>query len=385
MGSPAGAGQAIIPLKINFIIMKRIILITLILLVSYDLISQVIEEPAGRVSGLFFIDYFVNAQRDPDSYSLQNQAIGGEQGVHGLRIKRIYFTYDYRFSSRFSSRFRLESDEANFTTNSSANNANKFGMFVKDANIKWNFAKGHEVIFGIQATPAYEISEMVWGNRYIEKTIMDLRKIVPSRDMAISLKGRIDKKGRFNYWLMYGNNNPGNPEKDKYKRFYALLEVIPLDKFYFTLYTDLQSKQAFENAFNPGENLKNNTLTYALFAGYRNKDVFSGGVEIYKGITQNGYQLVSNYSNLNSWAVSVFGTWIFNDTWNVFARYDFYEPNNHHSSSGDRRNLIIAGFTVKPAEKFLVSPNICIENFESIVGKQYKSSITHRISVSWGF
>lgn len=365
--------------------MKRIILITLAILASYDLISQISEELAGKISGLFFIDYFLNAQRDPDAFNLPNQATGGDQGVHGLRIRRIYFTYDYIFNSRFSSRFRLESDEANFTVNSNASKAGKFGVFVKDAYIKWNFKEGHELIIGIQNSPAYEISEMVWGNRYIEKTIMDLRQIVPSRDMAVSLKGKIDKKGIFNYWVMYGNNNPGKPETDKNKRYSALLEIIPLENLYFTLYTDLQDKPPVENVYNPGENLRNNTFTYAFFAGYRKRDLFSGGVELYKGTTQNGYQLATYYSALNSWAVSVFGTFTFNKKWNVFARYDFFEPNYHNSASGDIRNLIIAGFTVKPSEKFLITPNVCTETFESIGGTHYKSSVTPRINVSWGF
>lgn len=365
--------------------MKRIILMTFVLLGCRNLIAQVSEVPAGRVSGLFYIDYYFNAQRDAESDNLPNQAIGGEQGVHGFQIRRIHFRYDYRFNSKLSSMFRLESDETQFTTNSSASKATKFGMYIYDAYIKWNFVEGHEMIVGIQQTPAYEISEMVWGNRYIEKTFMDLRKIVPSHDMAISLKGKIDTKGKFNYWVMYGNNNPGIPETNKYKRYFALLEAIPLDNFYFTLYTDLQSKQPVENGFNPGKNLRNNTFTHALFAGYRDKDLFSGGVEIYKGTTQNGFQLADSYTNINSLAVSIFGTWIINNKWNVFGRYDFYEPNSHEEARGDIRNLIIAGFTIKPAEKFLISPNIYMETFEAMNGKSVKSSITPRLTASWAF
>ncbi|MCK7527972.1 MAG: hypothetical protein MZV64_65435 [Ignavibacteriales bacterium] len=80
--------------------------------------------------------------------------------------------------------------------------SNKISVFVKDAYLQWkNIFKGSDLIFGIHPTPAYEISEGIWGNRFLEKTIMDLRGIVSSRDLGASLKGKFSEEGIFKYWV----------------------------------------------------------------------------------------------------------------------------------------------------------------------------------------
>jgi hypothetical protein len=372
--------------------MKQLLLMMAIAFTTLPLLAQTEEAPSGKLSGNFFIDYYYNAVRDSLFSDLPNKAVPGEQDVHGLQIRRIYLTYDYRFNSKFSSRFRLESDEANFTA-SSSNKASKFGMFVKDAFVKWKYADGHDVTIGIQGTPAFEVSETVWENRYIEKTIMDLRKIVPSRDMAISFKGKIDNKGLFKYWLMYGNNNAGTPENDKYKRYFAQIEVSPVKNLVLTLYSDLQTRSKFANTFVVGEKLSNNTITSAFFAGYRKKDVLSVGVEAYLSTTQNGYIVkvldendnhVGNiYNNGNGLGLSVFGNYYFSKKYSAFGRFDRFDPNN--DADGDSRNLLIAGFAIKPVEKFTISPNIFVESFEKVGDVDIKSSVTPRITASWAF
>jgi hypothetical protein len=364
--------------------MKQLLLMMAIAFTTLTLLAQTEEAPSGKLSGNFFIDYYYNAVRDSLFSDLPNKAVPGEQDVHGLQIRRIYLTYDYRFNSKFSSRFRLESDEANFTA-SSSNKASKFGMFVKDAFVKWKYADGHDVTIGIQGTPAFEVSETVWENRYIEKTIMDLRKIVPSRDMAISFKGKIDNKGLFKYWLMYGNNNAGTPESDKYKRYFAQIEVSPVKNLVLTLYSDLQSKNKIVNTFVADEKLSNNIFTNALFAGYRKKDVFSVGVEAYYSTTQNGYKLVDSYSDSNGLGLSVFGNYYFSKKYSAFGRFDRFDPNSDGDAIGDSRNLLIAGFAIKPVEKFTISPNIFVESFEKVGDVKIKSSVTPRITASWAF
>lgn len=367
--------------------MKKVFIILASLLLTTSVMAQITEEPSGKLSGVFYVDYYFNAVRDTGFHALPNKALNGVQDVHGLQIRRIYLTYDYRFNSKFSSRFRLESDEANFTTDVKGEKAGKFGVFVKDAWIRWNYTKSHEVIVGIQPTPAFEVSEMVWENRYIEKTILDLRKVVPSRDLAISFKGKIDPQGMFKYWLMYGNNQAGLPESDKYKRYFGQVEANINKNFYFTAYADYQEKKKLTSAFNSNEELSNNKMTYAFFAGYRKKEVFSGGVEVYTGTTQNDYPLFadSSYTNSNGLGISIFATYYIKQNLNVFGRYDVFEPNSHTLATSDKRNLVIAGIAFKPVEKLIISPNVFIEMYENIGNREVKSSITPRLTASWAF
>ncbi len=365
--------------------MKSNFLLIVLLFLGSTLRSQVVEQPAGKISGTFFADYYYNVSRDGNFGSLSNTALGGEEGVNGLQIRRIYLSYDYRFNSNLSTRLRLESDEANFTSNLDGDKANKFSMFVKDAYLDWGFSEGHKLIVGIQPTPAFSASESNWGNRYIEKTIMDLRKIVPSRDLALSLKGKMDANGMFKYWLMYGNNGAGSPEKDKYKRYFAQLEVLPLANFNFTLYGDFQSRASIDNFFVAGETLSNNILTSAFYAGYKMKDKFSAGMEVYFRTVQNGYQLADAYTDSKGFGVSVFGTYHFSQKVNAFGRFDNFEPNSHENATNDKRHLIIGGLAFRPNSQLTVSPNFLVETYEGSGADEVDSSVTARLTASWSF
>jgi hypothetical protein len=365
--------------------MKSSFLLTVLMVLGCNLHSQIVEQPAGKISGVFFVDYYYNALRDDNFGSLSNTALGGEEGVNGLQIRRINISYDYRFNSSLTTRFRLESDEANFTSNLDGDKAGKFGMFVKDAYLNWRYSEGHHFIVGIQPTPAFSASESNWGNRYIEKTIMDLRKAVPSRDLALSLKGKIDANGMFKYWLMLGNNSAGSPEEDKYKRYFMQLEVLPLANFNMTIYGDYQSRNVIDNSFSEGETLSNNILTSAFYAGYNLKDKFSAGMEVYWRTVQNGYQLTDTYTDSKGFGFSVFGTYHFNEKINVFGRFDRFEPNSHESATNDQRHLVIGGLAFRPNSQLTVSPNFLVETYEASGSNDVDSSVTARLTAGWSF
>lgn len=203
--------------------MKKILLIAFLILASSNLLFSQEVVNNGRISGYMFGDYFYNAARDTGISTLSNVVNGGKKDLNGFQLRRVYFTYDYDISESFATRFRLEADQAANTSDG------KIGVFVKDAYLTWkNIFKGSDLTFGIQPPPAFEVSESFWGNRFLEKTIMDVRGIVPSRDIAVSLKGKFDQEGVLKYWAMIGNGSGNRPELDKYKRFYAHIQYTPI-------------------------------------------------------------------------------------------------------------------------------------------------------------
>ncbi|OFY23377.1 MAG: hypothetical protein A2X02_08730 [Bacteroidetes bacterium GWF2_29_10] len=365
--------------------MRKFFNLLVIVFFTVNLSAQTKEEPSGKLSGNFFIDYYYNMQRDSSLNSLPNKVLSGDEELHGLKIRRVYLTYDYKYSSKISSRFRLESDETNFTTNLSGDKANKFGMFIKDAFVKLNYFKSNTLWIGIQATPAFEISESFWGNRYIEKTIMDLRGAVPSRDLAISLRGNIDSKGLFKYWVMYGNSNAGLPESDIYKRLFGHVEISPVKDLSVTLYSDYQFKKSISDAFKANHQLSNNILTSAFFIGYKKKNKMSVGVDTYYRIVDNGYKLSNKYENQEGYGLSAFAMYYIKPQINVFARFDRFEPNLDNNSKGDTRNLYIGGLCYNYNEKLAISPNIFIETFEKTGNIDIENSITPRLTLTWAF
>jgi hypothetical protein len=355
-------------------------------MLTVSLSAQKADEPSGKMSGLIFGDYYFNAARDTGFANIKNAAVTGAKDVHGLQFRRINLTYDYKFSSKFSSRIRLESDEANFTA-SSSDKSSKFGVYIKDAWVKWNFSANHELIVGIQPTNAFEVAEAVWGNRFLEKTILDLRGYVGSRDMAISLKGKLDSTGIFKYWLMYGNNSASKPESDKYKRFYANVEITPVKNLSITAYADYQTKADIKNKYESNAEINNDVLTAAFFVGYKVKNKYSAGVEAIYSSISNGYENKTDsvFVDKSGMGLSVFGSVNLAPKLAAFGRFDYFEPNSDSNVSGDKRNWYIAGLNYKPTEKIILSPNVIWETYEKVGAVDIKSSITPRISFSWTF
>ena len=366
--------------------MKKLFTLVLLALTVSSILAQ--DKAPGKFSGYMFGDFFYNAAMDANAANLANKAIPGTQDLNGIQLRRIYFTYDYEISQTFSTRFRLEADQAANTSNG------KIGVFVKDAYLKWkNIFSGSDLIFGIQPTPAFEVSEAVWGNRFLEKTIMDLRGIVSSRDLAVTLKGKIDAEGIFNYWLMVGDGTGNAPETDKYKRYYAHIQLKPIKNFNITLYADLKSQKQFNNpnsTVNPPATLGNNVLTYSLFAGYEEKNKYSVGAEGFIVSTENGIKKGSakpfSMSNKTGLGFSLFGTYFFNEELAAVARFDSYDPNNDSDFKGDSRSFFVAGLKWILDKNVTISPNVLIETYETVPnGIAIDTSIQPRLTFYYQF
>ncbi len=331
----------------------------------------------GKISGVVYADYFYNVARDSGFNALSNTALSGNKDLNGFKLRRLYFTYDKPLTESFSMRFRLEVDE-------SANASNgKIGTFVKDAYLKWKgIFSGSDMIFGIQPSPAYEVSEDIWGYRSIEKTIMDLRGVVGSRDQGIALQGNVLQDGMVRYKAMYANGSGNNPETNKYKRYYGRVEVVPMKDLVVTVYADLNAKNPIST---PAGSLGNNTMTYAGFVGYKQKDKFTVGLEGYMQSTDNGYVQAGSYSSRSGLGISAFGTLTLDPTMTLLGRVDSYDPNTDGNAKGDSRLFGIAGLDWHPEGSVSIIPNILVETYDSVAGVAVDPSITARVTVTYKF
>ena len=170
----------------------------------------------------------------------------------------------------------------------------KIGVMVKDAWFKWkNIFQGSDFVFGLSPTPAFDVSEAAWGYRSLEKTIMDFNGIVSSRDLGIDLKGKFNEQGTMKYWVKIGNNSGNSPEVNKYKRYYGLLQFIPIKNFQFTVYGDYASNPQIRDLNN--ELKDHGTFTGAVMLNVKEKDKYSVGVEsFYRSQANNYYNASSN-------------------------------------------------------------------------------------------
>jgi hypothetical protein len=362
--------------------MKKILITGLLCLMATSFYAQ--EESGGKFSGLMFGDYFYNILRDSLINDLNNKALDGEKDLNGFQFRRIYFTYDYKISDQFSTRFRLESQ-------TSVNvNGTIFTAFIKDAYLNWkNIFEGSNFIFGIQPPPTYAVSEEFWDYRSLEKTIMDLRGIASSRDFGASLKGRLNSSGSVKYWLMYGNGNTNGSEGDKFKRAYTHIDLQPSKEFRLTLYGDYRFKPEKEYT-QVDQSFNNDALTSALFLGYQNNDNFRVGAESFWQIFYNDliqteadtYKIM----NRNALGLSLFGWLKFTESIVGIGRYDYYDPNFSGDYKGDSRNYFILGLSFRLHEKVTITPNFQLETYEKPVnGPSIDPSLTGRITFYYEF
>ena len=395
--------------------MKKLAILALCLtaFAASDVMAQ------GKFSGLVFGDYFYNLARDTAISKLKPAIVTpGSKDFQGFQIRRIYLTYDYDFSEKFTSRFRVEgntiaSQGGSSSTASRLSGSSLSQLFIKDAWLKWkNIFHGSDLIFGIQPTAAYDISETVWGYRALEKTIMDLRSIIPSRDMGVSLRGKFDDKGMFAYWFMFAGNSGQDDATNKYKRLSLNLQVKPVDKVIVTLFGDLRTLPNVNNPTSttaPPATVANNVFTYALFAAYNDPDALTVGVEGFLQTQQNAQATSTTDKTLKSASqlgFTVFAVYAFDPMWSAILRYDLYNPDTDSNfpfagtvaapgwAASLNRNYIIAGLAFKPEKNVQIIPNVQYESYQTprnVVASSTASvasidaSVTARVTFYWVF
>ncbi|MDX1701189.1 MAG: hypothetical protein R3250_11255, partial [Melioribacteraceae bacterium] len=231
--------------------------------------------------------------------------------------------------------------------------------------------------------PTFSISESYWGYRSLAKTIMDLRKIAPSRDFGIALKGKISNGVK--YWVMAANGEGNKPETNKEKRVYGHLAFEPVKNLAVTLHGDVAFNEDIEDEMD-GSTLSNNKINTAFFVGYKEPDAYSFGVEGFYQIYQNELSTSSGPENQNSIGISVFGSADVSEKIALIGRYDYFDPVNDADFEGDVRNYFLAAINYKANSKVWIMPNIVMESYESLPnGVEFDSAITGRLSFFYRF
>lgn len=350
--------------------MKRVLVLIFITAVSLQ--SLVMAQDKAKISGLMYSDYF---------YNIDNSAIA-KKDLSGFQFRRIYFTADFTVAENFDSRFRLESDQsANSNTN-----GGKLGVMVKDAYLKWKgIFHGSDLVLGIAPTPAFDVSEAAWGYRSLEKTILDLDGIIPSRDFGVDLKGKVTESGSVKYWVKLANNSGNAPETDKYKRFSAMFQFKLTDNLQATVHADYASKAKKVDAFDK-QSKANNQFVGSLFLGYQQGEDYSVGVEAFTRTVQNNYAKSSAEAlqNQSSFGLSVWGWKTLSESFKFVGRFDNFDPNSSRDLDGN--SFIMAGLDYKAAKNVNVIPNIQLVNYQAkdASGKSLQD-LTARVTFAYSF
>ena len=184
--------------------------------------------PAGKFSGLMFGDYYWYYRWHQDQISDTNPT--SVEGQQGLWFRRIYFTYDFAYNEKLSTRFRLE-------INSNGDfEGGDLVPYVKDANLAWFYTGKQQLTVGIEPTLTFNWFDGLWGLRHVEKTPADLYRIDTSRDFGVIFEGPTPVRN-LSYAAQFGNDSGNGSETNtgKVLRFegrYDRNRGVALEGFY---------------------------------------------------------------------------------------------------------------------------------------------------------
>ncbi len=299
--------------------------------------------PQGRFSGLVFGDVF---------WMASNHLKEDVQGSSGLWFRRIYMTYDHRFSDQFDARVRLEMrSPGDFVT------AAKIEPFVKDVYLRWR-GENTSVLLGMSPAPALARLESLWGYRAVERTPLDLHRWVGSRDTGIAVKGSLGGSGKLKYHVLLGNGSGTKSETNPGKSIYGALSYDLTDRFFVEAYAD----------YNDIDD-RSDRHTWQLLAGYN------------AGRTQVGGQYavqtrrLDDGSDSNRFSLaSLFAVHRLSERLRLLVRVDrMFDPDPlgpgiaYLPFSGDARStLVIAGIDYELAPGVQLIPNFQYIAYESV-------------------
>ena len=247
--------------------------------------SEKAEYPSHKFSGLMFGDYYWYFDRHQDGISVSDPT--PVEGQHGLWFRRIYFTYDFTYNEKLTTRFRLEANSNGEFT------GGDLTPYVKDAYLKWAYSGKQELTLGIQPTITFDWLDGFWGLRHIEKTPADLYRLDSSRDFAIAVDGPTPIDG-LSYAAQFGNESGNGSEIQDGKILrgevrYERDSGVALEGFYsFGTRPDDQNRQTAQG-----------------IAGFRTDTARVGGQYLWQqrrsGVNDVPHQTIAVWSGFGVW------------------------------------------------------------------------------------
>lgn len=289
------------------------------------------------VGGRIYMDYYY-------LFSEPSETI---EGRHGFTFRRLYLTTDFRLSEAFSGRARLEANEGLIT-------GGEVLPYVKDLYLTWESDGGHAITGGITQPPVFNISSAVWGYRSLDKTLLNLNDVAPSRDFGIRIDGPLTETGWLRYAVMYANNNGRLPEDNRGKRLYGQLEAYPTERLVFTVGADYGGY--FENNIETG--WEANALAAYVAPTYR------VGVEGYWQRHEVAQRLNPRIdpTHPDEWGVSLFGVVRLAEDWEAVARVDRAQREvlreTIEAPGSLHRTYALLGLAFRPQDQVRLIPNL---------------------------
>jgi hypothetical protein len=250
----------------------------------------------------------------------------------GFQLSRAYLGYNYRFSQNISGQVVLD------VANSAGLQPSSFTTFFKNAYAKYS-TEAFTASFGMIGTTAFDLSEDIWGKRYLYKSLQDEYGFSSSADLGATISYQFVDQLSADISVFNGEGYK-KVQMDSVFQFAMGITVQPINHFYLRLYGDYMQGAAVQN-------------TLGAFLGYQSSKA-SAGIDYSH---QRGNGMLSGY---DFEGYSVFGTYILSEKFSVFARFDHLQSAQIGASSWNVSDgeLYMAGLEYSPIKGIKITPNL---------------------------
>jgi hypothetical protein len=249
---------------------------------SQDSNTAADEPPPGTVSAKIYTHF---------NYSLDGES------TTSFEVRRAYFGYERNLSDRFSAEVKLDigsiDDQSEFAL------IRRYTYF-KNAYVSYQLPN-LKTWFGLMDMLQFKVQEKFWGYRYLYRSFLDEYRFGSSADLGAGIQYNPSRHVTADFVISNGEGYK-NLQFDHIYRLGAGLTLYPLKglilRAYYTIHTH-ESRQ----------------MTFSGFAGYRMAKLRVGGEYNH----QLNLQFLEGYDR---YGYSLYTTYIINEKWEVFGRYD---------------------------------------------------------------
>lgn len=260
-----------------------------------------------------------------------HSGFGSQRDDRGFELERSYLGYEYSFGKSLSVKGVMD-------IGASTDDYERIA-YIKNAQISYKTGR-LTLNGGLISTTQFNMQEKFWGYRYVMKSFQDLYKFGSSADLGLSatyrfadwisadaiiVNGEGYKMEQTDDGLLYGLGATINPFKGLTLRVYG--------------------------GINEGvEDGEENTVNYAMFAGYRN-NLFSIAAE---------YNILQNAKfkdNHDQYGLSIYGSLKLDKNCEIYARYDDLSSKDDWNEAKDE-SAVMAGAQFKLGKNVKIAPNI---------------------------
>lgn len=262
-----------------------------------------------------------------------HQGMGNEEfsDDSGFEIKRAVFGYQYQFSPKISAKLVLDTDNPGGKLTEVA--------YLRNAYVAYKADLG-EVYFGIIGIKHFKTQENNWGYRYLYKSAMDEYKFNNSVDAGVYAKANATDWISFDLTISNGEGAKSEQDTEGKYRFGLGTEIEALKNLTFRAYYDY-----FDAPTPTGTEIINDQTSIALFLGYE-VNAFRVGLE-YNTLQSFGFE-----DNDDRQLYSVYGSYVFNNKLQAFARYDKLEADqaglSEYVAIGGLEYAVVKGVKIAP-------------------------------------